>query len=36
VDGIRVAGRSTRGVVIFRIDDGDKVVSASRLREDEG
>jgi DNA gyrase subunit A len=36
VDGIRVAGRSTRGVVIFRIDDGDKVVSVSRLREDEG
>ncbi len=36
VDGIRIAGRSTRGVVIFRIDDGDKVVSVSRLREDEG
>jgi len=36
VDGIRVAGRSTRGVVIFRIDEGDKVVSVSRLREDEG
>jgi DNA gyrase subunit A len=35
VDGIRVAGRSTRGVVLFRIDDGDKVVSVSRLREDE-
>jgi DNA gyrase subunit A len=35
VDGIRIAGRSTRGVVIFRIDDGDKVVSVSRLREDE-
>ena len=35
VKGIRVAGRSTRGVVIFRIDDGDKVVSVSRLREDE-
>jgi DNA gyrase subunit A len=35
VDGIRIAGRSTRGVVIFRIDDGDKVVSVSRLREEE-
>jgi DNA gyrase subunit A len=35
VGGIRTAGRSTRGVVIFRIDDGDKVVSVSRLREDE-
>jgi len=35
VAGIRVAGRSTRGVVIFRIDEGDKVVSVSRLREDE-
>ncbi|MGH7005505.1 MAG: DNA gyrase C-terminal beta-propeller domain-containing protein, partial [Alphaproteobacteria bacterium] len=36
VDGIRVAGRSTRGVVVFRIDEGDKVVSVSRLREEEG
>ncbi len=36
VKGIRIARRSTRGVVIFRIDDGDKVVSVSRLREDEG
>ena len=35
VSGIRTAGRSTRGVVIFRIDDGDNVVSVSRLREDE-
>jgi DNA gyrase subunit A len=35
VKGIRIAGRSTRGVVIFRIDDGDRVVSVSRLREDE-
>ena len=35
VAGIRVAGRSTRGVVIFRIDEGDKVVSVSRLRDDE-
>ena len=35
VTGIRTAGRSTRGVVIFRIEDGDKVVSVSRLRDDE-
>ncbi|MCW5771196.1 MAG: DNA gyrase subunit A [Rhodospirillaceae bacterium] len=35
VDGIRLAGRSTRGVVIFRIDDGDKVVSVGRLGEED-
>jgi DNA gyrase subunit A len=35
VVGIRVAGRSTRGVVIFRLDESDKVVSVSRLGEDE-
>ncbi|MFO0988698.1 MAG: DNA gyrase subunit A [Alphaproteobacteria bacterium] len=35
VKGIRIARRSTRGVVIFRIDEGDRVVSVSRLREDE-
>jgi DNA gyrase subunit A len=35
VDGIRTAGRSTRGVVIFRLEDGDKVVSVSRLREED-
>jgi DNA gyrase/topoisomerase IV subunit A len=34
VKGIRIAGRSTRGVVIFRIDEGDRVVSVSRLREE--
>ena len=35
VDGIRTAGRSTRGVVIFRIEEGDRVVSVSRLREED-
>ena len=35
VSGIRTAGRSTRGVVIFRIEEGDRVVSVSRLREED-
>jgi DNA gyrase subunit A len=35
VGGIRIAGRSTRGVTVFRTEDGDRVVSVSRLREDE-
>jgi DNA gyrase subunit A len=35
VEGIRIAGRSTRGVVIFRLEDGDRVVSVSRLRDED-
>jgi DNA gyrase subunit A len=35
VEGIRIAGRSTRGVVIFRIDEGDKVVSVSSFGDEE-
>jgi DNA gyrase subunit A len=35
VAGIRIARRTTRGVTIFRVDDGDGVVSVSRLAADE-
>ncbi|MFO1059267.1 MAG: DNA gyrase subunit A [Dongiaceae bacterium] len=31
VDDIRIAGRRTQGVVVFRVDEGEKVVSVSRL-----
>ncbi|MBN8944368.1 MAG: DNA gyrase subunit A [Rhizobiales bacterium] len=41
VDGIRVAGRSTQGVIVFNTDDAEKVVSVERITdegegEDEG
>ncbi len=35
VDDIRIAGRSTRGVIVFRVADDEKVVSVSRLSEEE-
>jgi DNA gyrase subunit A len=35
VDDIRIAGRSTRGVIVFRVADDERVVSVSRLRDDE-
>jgi DNA gyrase subunit A len=35
VDGIRIAGRSTQGVIIFHTADDEKVVSVERLSEDE-
>jgi DNA gyrase subunit A len=31
VDDIRIAGRRTQGVVVFRVDEGEKVVSVGRL-----
>ena len=31
VDGIRIAGRNTQGVVLFRVDDGEQVASVSRI-----
>ena len=31
VDDIRIAGRRTQGVVVFRVDEGEKVVSVSRI-----
>ena len=36
VDGIRIAGRSTQGVIVFDTADGERVVSVERLSEDEG
>ena len=35
VNEIRIAGRKTQGVTIFRVGKGEKVVSADRIREDE-
>ena len=35
VDGIRVAGRNTQGVIIFRTADDERVVSVERISEDE-
>jgi DNA gyrase subunit A len=35
VDDIRIAGRSTRGVIVFRVAEDEKVVSVSWLRDDE-
>jgi len=35
VDDIRIAGRSTRGVIVFRVAEDEEVVSVSRLREEE-
>jgi DNA gyrase subunit A len=34
VDDIRIAGRLTQGVTLFRVDEGERVVSVARLRED--
>ena len=33
VNQIRIAGRSTKGVSIFKIPDSDKIVSVSRIRD---
>jgi len=35
VSGIRIAGRSTQGVIVFDTADDEKVVSVERIREDE-
>ena len=35
IDEIRIAGRSTRGVIVFRVNDKEHVVSVSRLLEVE-
>ena len=35
VDGIRIAGRNTQGVRIFKTDADEKVVSVERITEDE-
>jgi DNA gyrase subunit A len=36
VEGIRVAGRSTQGVIVFRAADDERVVSVDRISETEG
>ncbi len=36
VDDVRIAGRNTQGVRIFRTDEGEKVVSVERIPEDSG
>ena len=35
VDDIRIAGRSTRGVIVFRVSGDERVVSVSALTDDE-
>ena len=35
VDGIRIAGRTTRGVRIVSVSEGERVVSAVRIGEDD-
>jgi DNA gyrase subunit A len=35
VEGIRVAGRGTQGVIVFRTDSQERVVSVERISEDE-
>ena len=34
VDGIRIAGRSTQGVIVFSTAEGEKVASVERLTEE--
>ena len=34
VDGIRIAGRSTQGVIVFDTAEGERVVSVERLSEE--
>jgi DNA gyrase subunit A len=36
VDGIRIAGRSTQGVTLFDVAEGETVASVGRLSEEEG
>ncbi len=36
VDEVRIAGRNTQGVRIFKTDDGEKVVSVERIPDDGG
>jgi len=35
VDGIRIAGRATRGVRIVNVSEGERVVTAVRIGEDD-
>jgi len=36
VDGIRIAGRSTQGVIVFDTAEDERVVSVERIGEDDG
>ena len=36
VSGIRIAGRSTQGVIVFNTAEDEKVVSVERLSEEGG
>jgi DNA gyrase subunit A len=36
VDGIRIAGRSTQGVIVFSTAEGEKVASVERLSDENG
>jgi DNA gyrase subunit A len=36
VDDIRIAGRKTQGVTLFRVEEGERVVSVARLSEENG
>jgi DNA gyrase subunit A len=33
VDDVRIAGRATQGVTIFRVEEGERVVSVERIGE---
>jgi len=35
VDDIRIAGRTTRGVIVFRVAEGERLVSVGHLSDDE-
>jgi DNA gyrase subunit A len=36
VEGIRIAGRATQGVIVFDTAEGERVVSVERISEPEG
>jgi DNA gyrase subunit A len=36
VNGIRIAGRSTQGVIVFDTAEGERVVSVERISEEDG
>jgi DNA gyrase subunit A len=36
VEGIRIAGRSTQGVIVFDTAEGERVVSVERISEEAG
>ena len=35
VDDVRIASRKTRGVLVFRVGEGERVVSVERLDEED-